>query len=372
MRSTLLITAFFPPELGGLEHYWREVARRWPRDQRFIVLTNPHSGQAAFDQAEPYKIIRLNLFGWPITPSWLPLIWKMPSIIRQNNIDILLFGHYANYAVIGVFIKWLMKKSFRVMTHGFDTVIPRRGFISRWLMKRVLLNADKIYCNSQFTRRSLIDLGIPKDNLTVAPPAIDLDSRLIIDRITAKQKLGLNGKFVILSLARLIKLKGVDLVIRALAGLPERTGLVYVIIGNGPEMAQLQKLTADLGLSESVRFIGQISDQPGAKSIWYSAADLYVLTTRSVDDHEESFGISYLEAGSYKLPVIASRSGGASELIRDNETGILIAPDSETELRRALKRMINKPSMRLAMGERLFDLVKNGYTWESTLSQLSE
>ena len=372
MRLTLLVTIFFPPLLGGVEHYWREVAERWPTG-KLIVFTNPHSLANALDQKANYSIIRQPIFAWSkVRPSWLPLIWKITRIIRKQRIQTVLFGHYANYAIIGLILKWIFKVPYRVMTHGIDTMIPRRTRLGRWALKLTLKNAERVYCNSQSTFRSLSKLNMTGLKLSVAPPGIDPKRYSITDKNEAKRRLGLSGRFVILTVARLINLKGVDLVIRALARLSNLKNLSYLIVGDGPERTKLTGLVSDLKLDDYVKFIGEIKDDDADKSRYYNAADLFVLTTRPVNDHVESFGIVFLEAGLYCLPVIASHSGGASELIIHNQTGLLINPDSVPELVQAINQLSVDTAFAISLGQRLREHIKSHYRWDQTLDVLTD
>lgn len=372
MRPTLLLTVFFPPLLGGVEHYWHEVARRWPSGQ-LVVYTNPATSTWDFDRVATYPIIRQSIFAWPkFKPSWLPMLWRVLKVIRRRNIRTLMFGHYANYVLIGLIFKWLFGKPYRIMTHGVDTVIPTHSLLNSWILRLTLKNAERIYCNSKTTRHYLLGLGINDQRILIAAPGIDADLVPKFNKDEAKRRLGLQGCYVILTVARLINLKGIDLVIRAIAQLDDHDDLVYVIVGDGPERSALTKIVTNLKLINHVKFIGQINDDPETKSIYFSAADLFVLTTRPVNYHVESFGIVFLEAGAYRLPVIASRSGGTGEIIRHNDTGILIKPDSISELVAAITKLRNDGALSQIIGQRLYEHVKTQYRWNKTVEMLTD
>src|SRR5262249_28770373 len=152
-----------------------------------------------------------------------------------------------------------------------------------------------------------------------------------------------------LTVARLIPRKGIDTVLRALATVVLSVPRVaYCIVGEGPEEARLKTLVNDYGLTPHVIFAGAL--EFGALAAAYRAADVFVMTPRESGHSVEGFGIVYLEAGAFGLPVIGSRSGGVPDAIIDGETGLLVEPDDAEGLARILVRLLTDRALATRLG----------------------
>ena len=147
------------------------------------------------------------------------------------------------------------------------------------------------------------------------------------------------GRPLVVCVARLEPVKGVDVLVRATALLP---GVVVAVAGDGPEEAALRELAAALGVAGRVTFLGRVS--PVAPLL--AAADVVALPSRS-----EGMPIVALEAMALSRPVVASRVGGVGEAVADGKTGVLVAPNDPAALAAALGRVTGDPSAAAAMGE---------------------
>jgi glycosyltransferase involved in cell wall biosynthesis len=155
---------------------------------------------------------------------------------------------------------------------------------------------------------------------------------------------------VILQASRIEAWKGADRTLRALARLRDVRGWCLWIAG-GPQRPEeealyenLQRLAADAGVGDRVRFLGQRSDVP----VLMRAADIYCQGNRGA----ESFGLSFLEAAFCGLPIVTTDLGGVSELV-DASTGILVPPGEDiTALSEALRRLTTDAGQRSALGAR--------------------
>ena len=133
-----------------------------------------------------------------------------------------------------------------------------------------------------------------------------------------------------------------------------------VIIGEGQEKETLKSLTLQLGLSDYVRFLGNVPPSyiPGE----LANTDVFVLTSFS-----EGRPNVVLEAMAAGVPVIASNIDGVNELIQDDETGLLFDPGDVECLAIQMERLINDHEMRARLGEAGRNyIIQNGLTWEKT------
>ncbi|HZO08743.1 MAG TPA: glycosyltransferase family 4 protein [Myxococcota bacterium] len=150
------------------------------------------------------------------------------------------------------------------------------------------------------------------------------------------------GTVVLLVLASLVRRKGLDVLLDALASLPPRPDFHLWIAGAGPERTALEAQSERLGLSARVRFLGSRDDAPDL----LAACDVYVLPSR-----REGLGVSALEAMAARRPVVASRVGGLGDAVVDQRTGLLVPPEDTAELARALARLLADPALRRRLGE---------------------
>jgi len=142
------------------------------------------------------------------------------------------------------------------------------------------------------------------------------------------------GAPLLLALARLHWKKGLDLLLKALVQLP---GVYLWIAGEGPLRAELEKLSADLGLNERVRFLGWRDD----RAALLAAADICAFPSRY-----EPFGTVTVDAWAAGTPLVAAAAQGPKAYVTDGVDGLLVPIDDVEALRAALARVINEPGLR--------------------------
>jgi glycosyltransferase involved in cell wall biosynthesis len=163
-----------------------------------------------------------------------------------------------------------------------------------------------------------------------------------------------DGKIVIVALGRMVFLKGFDLLLRAVASL-RRTDIRLLLVGDGPERAALERLSAELGLQNVVRFVGAQAEPFGI----LEGADLGVVPSRF-----ESFGNAIIEMFAAGIPVVAfDVDYGPREIIRNLENGLLVREVDSEGLAQGLKALLEDGGMRKRMAEnaasdarRLYDI----------------
>jgi glycosyltransferase involved in cell wall biosynthesis len=181
----------------------------------------------------------------------------------------------------------------------------------------------------------------------VAPMGVDAAAlRFDGGRARARAELALPADaVVVLCLARLVPVKGVDVLLAAARGL---AGVTLLVAGDGPERGRLQAAAG-----APVRFLGEVGGAARARAL--AAADLLCLPSRVLPDgRSEGAPTVILEAQAVGLPVVASRVGGAPDLVRDEEDGLLVPGGDPRALRAALQRLGADPALRdrLAAGAR--------------------
>lgn len=211
-----------------------------------------------------------------------------------------------------------------------------------------------------------------QDRIRVVAPGVDLVAFRPQARAQAKRRLGYAGRPLVLFVGRLERLKGVDVLLKAVAHLdPELRSEVRVVIigrdGNDAdqsETARLRALVAELRLDEQIEFIGTVPHE--RLPSYYSAADVCVMPS-----HSESFGLVALEAQACGCPVLAASVSGLQSVVRDEITGFLVPDHEPASYAERLHRLLDDPELSEQMGRR-GTLLAQRFTWSRTADRLLE
>jgi phosphatidylinositol alpha-1,6-mannosyltransferase len=258
----------------------------------------------------------------------------------------------------------LTRRPYVCWAHGEEIACQTESRELGLLMRRVLRSADAVVANSRATARAVASLGVDDGRVTVVYPGVDA-SRFrpdVPDASAVRAELAAPGTFVLLTVGRLQRRKGHDLVLQAIAGLVPEIALRYVIVGDGDERARLQQLSRELGVDAYVHFAGAVPAEQLPS--YYAAADCFVHPNRVDGSDVEGFGIVFLEAAASGLAVIGGSSGGAAEAVADGVTGLLVSGTDVDELRRALLLLIRDPERRQALGAAGRARVADTFRWE--------
>jgi phosphatidylinositol alpha-1,6-mannosyltransferase len=257
--------------------------------------------------------------------------------------------------------------------HGEDVAASLSSREFAFTMRLVYRGASAALANSRNTARLIEATGWFGGTVDVVYPGVD-SSRFhptADDGSLRRRLLASDHDILLLSVARLQRRKGHDLVIRALPAL-RRTlpDIRYVIVGDGPERENLSRLSAELAVSECVIFAGEVPDSELPS--YYSASDIFVLPTRVHQSDFEGFGIVFLEAAASGKPVVAGRNGGVPEAVLHGQTGLLVEEDDLEGLTSALLDLCGSEFKRRQLGERGRIRAATEFTWDSAAQRVEE
>ena len=230
-----------------------------------------------------------------------------------------------------------------VSAHGSD-VFGLQGGISRLCKRWVLRHASLATANSAATASAMRALGVPADRISIVRIGTALDPQLeptdSLSRPSSRQRPCL------LFVGRLIDLKGIDDAIHALVEVRQRfPDAKLVIAGDGPLRMELERLTARVGLLGAVIFAGWL--QPDQVRNLMLQSDVLVVPSRQGPGGTvEGQGVVPLEAMIMGLPVVATRSGGLSEIVRHEQTGLLVKERSPEDIAQATCRILEDETLR--------------------------
>jgi len=260
------------------------------------IVTTDVPGAAEFDAGHSNTIHRLNLkrVAW-LRPESLAmyarLFFKSLALALTHRFDAV----HAFRALPEGLVAWAVARlTFRpvvIYAHGEELTTWGQGWKYK-AMRFALRHADQVIANSDYTRDELIGMGIDPTRIVPINPGVDVsvfhpgltcgDLKAGIG-LTPEQKL-------ILSVGRLSRRKGFDMVIRSLAELVKQgIDVRYAMIGIGEDQNYLADLARDLGVADRVHMLGHVSldDLPR----WYNACDVFAMPNRAINGDTEGFGM---------------------------------------------------------------------------------
>jgi glycosyltransferase involved in cell wall biosynthesis len=209
--------------------------------------------------------------------------------------------------------------------------------------------SDRLLGVSQATVDDLVRLRVaPRERFDVVPLGLDLE-RFLAQPPAADHA---DGEVVALYAGRLVPIKRVDLLLRALARVRARGARVrLVLLGDGELRPSLERLAAELGISDAVEFAGYREDVLP----YLAAADMAVLSSAN-----EGTPVALIEAAAAARPAVATRVGGVADVVAEG-AGLLVASGDEEGFAAALAELVADPGRRLAMGALAREHVRDRY-----------
>jgi D-inositol-3-phosphate glycosyltransferase len=209
--------------------------------------------------------------------------------------------------------------------------------------------------------------GVAPERITVIPPGVDSRKFAPIPQAEAREALNIGDGRMLLYVGRLERLKGLDILFKAMAQL-EHPGKLKLYVAGGSrgsrEMRRLMCLARELGIRRKISFLGSIPQE--RLKLYYNAADVCVLPS-----YYESFGFAALEAAACGRPVVASKVGGLTTVVKDGETGYLVNWRCPGPFVERLELLLNSDDLRAQMGAAARRHAES-LTWDATADRLIE
>lgn len=274
-------------------------------------------------------------------------ILKLSQILRREQVDIVQ-THTFDPTTVGLLAAKLARTPLTILTRhhaDFSTLFnkPIHRRIDRWHG----LMCDKVWSPSVFIKQCMMRYeGIPDGRITVIPHGFDFQlmrPRLSTEeRCALRETVGGDGNYLIGMVARLSVEKGHEYLLRAV---PEvvyhHPHARFVIIGDGPRRQELERMTADLGISDVVLFLGWRWDA------WDLIEAMELIVHPSLS---EPFGNVYVESMALERTVITTSDSAAPEIIDHEETGIIVPPRDPGAITTAIVELIQNPERARQIG----------------------
>jgi phosphatidylinositol alpha-1,6-mannosyltransferase len=370
VKRCLLVSEVFPPATGGSGRWLWELYRRFPQGS-VRVLAGDSAGAEEFDRSHDLPVTRLplhfaswGLLGLRPLRDYYRTYRVLKGLVKQQRVEALHCGKCLPEGLLAWFLRRRLGLPYVCYVHGEELSIAAGSRELRWWASRVLHGAALVVANSHNTATLLgSQWGIQPPQLQVLHPGVDTDYfRPAVRSAEARAGLGWHDRRVVLTVGRLQKRKGHDMLIRALAevrrAVPE---VLYAVVGDGEERPALQALVTALGLEGHVQFLGPLPD--AMARICYQQCDLFALPNRRVGDDFEGFGMVLVEAQACGKPVVAGDSGGTAETMQVGNTGFVIPCDRPDPLARLLGELLVSLDRLADMGQAARAWVVQTFDW---------
>lgn len=364
----LIVTNDFPPRVGGIEDFVRQLAEHLRPTTTSVILAPRHRDAAAFDRTFPQKVIR-----WPAFPM-LPtprLAREVSRLCRVERADAVLFGAALPVALIAGAVARRTGLPIVACTHGVEPVAARLPG-GRLLMQYIARHVTLLTAVSQWAEHHLRAALGPDVRIEQLPSGIDsMRFRPDISGDAIRLRYGLEPGPVIVCLSRLVARKGQDQLIRALPRIAAAFPAVkLLIVGDGPDRRRLQRLVRRERVADRVVFAGIVPADQVASCL--AAGDVFAVPCRSrfFGLENEALGAVFLQAAAVGRAAIAGRSGGAPEAVIHGETGLVVDDGSATAIGDAVLSLLRAPARARALGARAAARVHGDMTWAKMAARL--
>lgn len=369
----ILATPLYPPEIGGPATYIKELAERLRNKHEISIVAYANTGETI----PGTKLVTVS----KRRPLPIRLVEYLVTLFRESkNADVIyaqnamaaglpaiIVGKFRNIPVVIKFVgdeAWERATQFRMTTKQLEDFLekPEGNLRIRLIMLLqgfVLRRADVVTTPSQYLGEAIIrTYGINKKkvitnyNAAEKTEIVPFETKIVLHQLVVT--------------ARLVKWKGIDGVIRAIAILKKEFPDVHLLVaGDGPEESNLKELSKELQLIKNVTFLGRIS----RAETWHirKKSEVYVLNSSY-----EGLPHTALTSFVAEIVVVATDIPGTNEAVYHEKTGLLVKLGSDEELAGSIARLLKDRELRQRLIEGAKRIVSEKFSWEAHLKTLNE
>ncbi|MDD3352547.1 glycosyltransferase family 4 protein [Zoogloea sp.] len=374
----LMVASIFTPIQGGSATVYANLCRHAPDGSMVALATRRHyesgeeiPGWREHDLRCGFPVYRVDLLRPQVMPPpanklvslWRHLTIDIPlkfqivsqvwSLIRKHDIRVICIGELASMAWLALLFRRLLGTRMVLYVHGEE--ITQRLNLGSFGRRRAahLKAADAVVAVSRFTEQALVEqMGVSRDKICLIENGVDTQRFSPgPDDPELRERFGLVGRKLVVTVGRLVPRKGFDKTIAAWSGVcAEHPDAHLLIVGDGPQRAELQAMADASGVADRITFAGSVDDATLLAA--YRSASLFVMPNRTMPDGDtEGFGLVFLEANACGRAVVGGRAGGAVEAVSDGVSGLLVDGENVDEIGRAIGRILGDDAFRSLLEE---------------------
>lgn len=292
--------------------------------------------------------------------------------LKKLKFDVVISGNSGRNLSLVYILSRIFNKKLITIAYGNDFLTRSSLSLKTFYFR----NADKIILITYKTKELIKKIHhLDDDKLEVIHVGVDISSLEVKEtKLELRKEFDIGEDvFMILSVGRHATRKNFQLVIKALdilvnviyRPLKNKKYKYYLIGKNESQTSNLKQLTKDLKLEDQVTFLGRCD--VNTRNKYYKMSDLFIMPSITKNTDIEGFGIVFLEANYFKVPVIGSATGGMTEAIIDGKTGFLIKQNDIIDLVDKITFLCNNELKRKEMGENGYYRVIKDFKWEKII-----
>lgn len=358
MSRVLVVTNDFPTRRGGIESFVLALCQGMAADE-VVVYTASMPGDRAYDAGLAFPVYRDPSRILLPTPT---VARRVVEVMQRHGCDRVLFGASAPLGLLAPALRRAGARRLVALTHGHEVWWAKLP-VTRQLLRRVGDSVDVMTYVSEWCRDRIAPALSPRarERMVRLSPGVDPERFYPgCGGADVRRRLGIGEDVpVVVCLARLVRRKGQDTLIRAWPEVLRRDrDARLMVVGDGPDRRRLDRLTARLRVQDSVVFTGGVpwEEVPA----YVDAGDVFAMPcrTRLFGLEVEAWGIVFLEAQACGLPVVIGRSGGAPETLTSTDGGRVVSRGPGEVV-----SAINELLLRRARGATAAGLPESRWTW---------
>lgn len=356
----------YPPIGGGGGVICRDISEELARQGHFVtVITSLFQNLKQKEIVNGVEVQRVKVVNrkkqdvasLPSMLSYVPsAINAAKQLLFKKKYDIINTHFAIPTGPAGNHISSTFKIPNVLSIHGGDIYDPSKSLsphktpLLKCVVKHVLKKADRVVAQSSDTKMNALNFYNLKREIDIIPLAIKPNQSKSINVSSGFS----DNKIVLCTIGRLVKRKNLVELLEIFGSIKNEIPARLVIIGDGPEYSNLKGLCEQLKINNDVQFTGRISDDEKFK--YLSASDVYVSTAM-----HEGFGIVFLEAMEFGLPVVCYNKGGQVDFLKDGITGLMLKLGDKENFKKRLIELLNNKELMKKIGDENKSYVQNFY-----------
>ncbi len=378
----LMLSWEFPPHVvGGLGRAVYELARQLASQGKEVhVLTGAGDSPARQELIDGIHVHRLNSYARMGQGDFFQWVFQLNLAmvdavedLRRNGMQVDVI-HAHDWLVGWAAMEMKERMSIPLITtihalehgrnQGIHTPLQQRIHDSERMLTAA---SDRVMVCSHYMGEEVVRLfGIPREKVSVIFNGVEVPEGSSGPRADLRQELSLGNGPILFFVGRLVREKGVHLLLEAVSRLGrEFPDLRLVVAGKGPEADELKDLAGRLWIADQVRFLGFVEDEK--RNELFRLADVAVFPSLY-----EPFGIVALEAMAYGTPLLVADTGGLREIVRHGENGAMMYTGDVESLVNQLRWLLQNPMIRQQLAQQALEDVRQRYDWAHLARQTAE
>jgi phosphatidylinositol alpha-1,6-mannosyltransferase len=373
VKKILISSTEFPPGPGGIGTHAYQLALNLHNSGWKVLVVSSQDYESKdtidnFNKEQPFEVLSYTKKNNTLTK----LIHRFRTIMKACS--------YFEPSIVmasGVRAVWLawIACSLRdipivAIAHGGIEFGTSKKWI-RFITKSIFNRADGIVCVSEYTRRSMLAMGIAPRQVKVIYNGADNKKfyKLPEDRVAAfREELGLENNLIILTTGSVSERKGQDIVIRSLPKILSKHDNVHYFMAGLPKLSnEFAELAQKLGVDDHVHFLGVLPQE--RLNLFQNICDIFVMTSRhSRDGDSEGFGIAVVEAALCQKAAVVTGNSGLEEAVLHSVTGLVVPQDDPNSTAEAIIHLLENSSLRNKLANQAYERALKSLSWSKVSS----